>query len=107
MRVTGELVTDARRKAFTISTSIRVFLGVKIYTRDFQCFWAKRRRSGRGMTIMQRTDKLPSHTPTQITFTIPQREIWWGIAAQAIPPTTTPDYVLSLDWLRQRINEAL
>jgi hypothetical protein len=59
------------------------------------------------MSIMQRTDELPLQTPTQITFTIPQQEIWWGIAAQAIPPITTPNYILSLDWLRQMINEAL
>ena len=101
------LVTDARRKAFAGSTSIHVLLGVKIYERHFQCFWAKRHRSGQGMSIMQRTDKLPLRTPTQITFSIPQQDIWWGVAAQAIPLTTTPNYALSLDWLRQRINEAI
>ena len=101
------LVTDARRKAFTGSTSICLFFGVKIYRCDFQCYWAERHRLGQGMSIMQRTNEPRFHKSIQITFTIPQGKIWWGSAAQAIPPTTTPHYFLILDWLHRRINETL
>jgi len=103
----NRLVNDARRKAFARQTSIQVAIGIKIFRRDFRCFWAKRHRNGAGMTIVQRTPKLPLNAATNIVFTIPRDVFWWGIPAQGVPATATQDYDLSMDWLRQQINKCL
>jgi hypothetical protein len=103
----ARLVDDARRKCFHSVTSIRIFVGIKIWGNYFQCFWARRSRRGRGMRMAQRTTKLPLNIATQIVFTIPAADTWWGIPNNNLPQTLTPNYDLSLEWLRVRINESL
>jgi hypothetical protein len=71
------LKDDARTKAFTARTSIQVFVGIKLYTSDYQMFWACRSPTGGGMNIQDETPKLNAQTPTNLVFTIPKQLIFF------------------------------
>jgi hypothetical protein len=98
------LKDEARERAFAAMTSIQVFVGVKIYTSDFQAFWARRSPTGVGMNIVQSTAKLPVANPTNIVFMIPAVEIFWGCGPNyQLPPLPSANLVLSLEHLRLAI----
>jgi len=101
------LVNDAGRKAFARETSIQIVLSIKIFKNDFCRFWARRHAQGYGMTIVQQTTKLPLNTPTNDIFSTPRGLFWWGIPAAKIPATASPNYDLSIDWVRRQLNELI
>jgi hypothetical protein len=102
------LKDEARERAFSAMTSIRVFVGIKIYTASYQAFWARRSPTGVGMNIVESTVKLPVEDPTDIVFTIPAVEVFWGCGPNyQLPPLPSPNLVLSLEHFRLRIVEEM
>jgi hypothetical protein len=97
------LKNDARSKAFSAQTSIQVFVGVKIYSKHFRVFWAKRSPVGFGMRIQRTSPKLHINQPTGITFNIPATLIFWG--CPNIPPLPSASFPLKLEDLRLSIVE--
>lgn len=95
-----KLKDDARRKAFSSRTSIHCMIGIKFYKNHFQAFWGVRRAIGWGIQIRESTGKLPKYTPTNMIFTIPRADFWWGVPAGVIPQTASPHFIFSLEQLR-------
>jgi len=75
-------------------------IGVKFYKNHFQAFWGVRRANGWGIQIRESTGKLPKTTPTNMVFTIPRVDFWWGVPAGDIPQTASQDFIFSLEQLR-------
>jgi hypothetical protein len=50
------------------------------------------------------TGYIATDVPCQATITIPKHLIYHGVPNHLIPPTTTPDYILDLELIREAIN---
>ena len=74
------LLSDARNKTFARSTSVQVWVGIKIYqsSREMRAIWGKRRVKGYDMRIMKVTRRFSVDKPTRITLAIPADLIFWG-----------------------------
>jgi hypothetical protein len=103
-----QLLADAGLKAFSRMTSIQVVVGVKIYSRHFRCFWARRRLvPNYGMIIEGRSDKLPVSVATDVEFIIPADLIFYGVPHDQMPPLPTPHLHLRMEILRDAIVELM
>ena len=118
----NDLFNDAAIKHFSANTTVRVWVGVKLYDGHggrFRCMFRLRDPindgilAGSGAT----TGFLYIHQPTDIEFVIPKSEIFWGVnpplpptrsvvpgpnalPAPQAPGTPTDDLVLPLEELR-------
>lgn len=97
----GQLLADARYKAFSQYTTIQIVVGVKIYAKHMKWVWAKRAAVGHGMKIVRTTPKMRINQPTTRLFKLPADLVFWGLPA--LPPLPTPYFPLRLETLRQRI----
>jgi hypothetical protein len=96
------LLRDAREKAFSNSTSVQIFVGVKLFKNAFKVFWARRdNRRGRGMKIMRMTEKLSLNHPTRKFLLLPTHLIYLG--CPNTPAHLGPHFRLSLEQYRQWI----
>jgi hypothetical protein len=97
----ARLKRDARRKAFSLRTSIQVVVGIKLYKRHFQVFWGGRAAAGHGMKIVKQTQKLSVNQTTRRVFNIPANLIFWGVPV--LPPLPSQYLPLRLEILRREI----
>src|SRR5271170_7081159 len=119
----NDLFDDAAIKHFSAQTSVRVWVGVKLYDGDggrFRCMFRLRDPINNGILAGSgaSTDFLSVHQPTNIEFIIPKSEIFCGVnpplpptrsvvpGPSALPPapaprTPTDDLVLPLEELRE------
>jgi hypothetical protein len=99
-----QLLSDARNKTFARTTSVQVWVGIKIYqpSREMRAVWGKRRAKGYDTRMMKVTRRISVDRPTRITFTIPAALVFWG-CPQIPPYLVGTDYVLELDAVRQAI----
>lgn len=102
-----QLLRDAAGKHFSALTSVQLYVGIKIHreTRRFQVVVADRLPGpAGGYNITFETDGLiPIDVPTQSTFTLPSRLLFFGVPPHLIPQTTTPDLIIAVDVIRSRI----
>jgi hypothetical protein len=104
-----QMMRDAAEKHFAPTTSVQVYLGIKVYktTRRYKAVLAVRAPGG-GATEVDSTDGfLNLDEPTVKTFRIPGDRIWFGVPANMIPQTTTADLILSLECVRARVSKFL
>jgi hypothetical protein len=101
-----QLLSEADERHFSPLTGVMVWLGVKICPETERTRVCLKERDtltryGSPLALIGyiRTD-VPCHT----TITIPKRLMHHGVPNQLIPPTTTPDYILDLELLREAIN---
>jgi hypothetical protein len=99
----NQLISDARRKAFSLTTSIQVAIGIKIYTKKYRMFWRRRARSGNGMCIRKITPKLDMKTATRRVFNIPADLIFWG--CPALPPLPSPMLPIRVETFRKAVEK--
>ena len=96
------MVTDARTKAFARTTSIQVYVGLKVYARHMRAMWGRRNANGHGMRLVRVTPKFPIGQQTGLRFRIPTQLIFWG--CPAIPPHMTAQHcVIPLEAFRQAL----
>ena len=108
------LKNNASSKAFTPFTSIRVLVGIKIFKKHLQGFWARRSPEG-AMNIVATTTKMDANVPTDEYFAIPAVDIFWGCGQNYIlpplpaadPPLQTPHLILAMERLRLAIVDEL
>lgn len=74
------LISDARNKTFARTTSVQVWIGIKVYqsSREMRAIWGKRCMKGHDMRIMKVTRRLRIDRRTRITLIIPAALIFWG-----------------------------
>ena len=98
------LKENARKKAFTAATTIRVLIGVKFFKSAFQAFWA-RRLAASGMNIVETTTKMDSFSPTLAGgHSYPcNRNILGCGPNYPLPPLASPTLTLSMDRMRHAI----
>ena len=96
-----QLLSDARNKTFARTTSVQVWVRIKIYqlSREMKAVWGKR---GYDMYMMKVTRCISVDKPTRITFVIPTALIFWGCPQIPLYLVGT-DYVLELEAVRQAI----
>jgi hypothetical protein len=68
-----QLISYARNKTFGRTTSVQVWVGIKVYqsSQEMRAIWGKRRVKGYDMRITKVTHLLSVDKPTRITFAIP------------------------------------
>src|SRR5579859_1778135 len=59
----SQFIADAGRKAFSINTTIQIWIGIKIYPHHLRAIWGRRKNAGHGMTIGEQVPKFPIHQP--------------------------------------------
>ena len=97
------LVRDAREKAFSNQTSAQIVVGIKLFKNEFEVFWDRRGRRGRGMKIMRMTKKFRFDRPTR-KFILPTHRIYWS--CPSAPAHVGPHFRFSLEqyhrWITSR-----
>jgi len=104
----AKLKSDCHRY-FSNTTSICVWIGVKIWLRGkkFWVGWAERAPAGNRATI--HTDmRFPPHhhpidTPVNLVYHIPMQTVYGN--GVPIPPTSPPTLDIDCDWIRDVIQE--
>jgi hypothetical protein len=86
-----------------------VWLGVKIYPETERmrvCLKERDTLIGYGSLDppLAVTEYIKTDIPCQATITIPKCLIYHGVPNHLIPPTTTPDYILDLELIREAID---
>ena len=102
-----QLLREADERHFSPLTGVMVWLGVKIFPETDQmrvCLKERDPITGHGSLDPPITGYISTDVPCQATITIPKRLIYHGVPNQLIPPTTTPDYILDLELIREAIN---
>jgi hypothetical protein len=79
----NDLFDDAVIKHFSVQTSIRVWIGVKVYSGhggSFRCIFRTCDPVNGGILANSgaTTDYISLHQPTSIEFIIPKAEVFWG-----------------------------
>ena len=99
-----QLISDARNKTFARTTSVQVWVGIKVYQspREMRAIWGKRRVKGYDMRIMKVTGRLSVDKPTHVTLAIPAALIFWG-CPQIPPHLVGSNCVFALETFRQAI----
>ena len=99
-----QLISDARNKTFARTTSVQVWVGIKVYQsrREMRAIWGKRHMKGFDMCIMKVTHLLSVDKPTHITLAIPAALIFWG-CPQIPPHLIGSNCVFTLETFRQAI----
>jgi len=94
-----QLLQDARTKAFSVNTSIQVWIGLKIYTHRLRGIWGYRRNVGQGMRIGGQVPAFSIYQPTARHLRIPTHLIFWG---SVIPPhlVAQPQFPIALEDFR-------
>jgi hypothetical protein len=101
-----QLLSDASNKHFSPMTGVMVWLGIKMYpTHQFSVTLLERdTQAGFGaLPTLAHTGFLSSAGPVQATITIPKRLIYHGVPNHLVPPTTTPDFILDLNVIREAV----
>ena len=84
-----------------------VWLGVKIFPETDQmrvCLKERDPITGHGSLDPPITGYISTDVPCQATITILKYFIYHSVPNQSIPPTSTPDYILDLELIREAIN---
>jgi hypothetical protein len=100
-----QMVTNARTKAFARTTSIQVYVGLKVYSKHMRAMWGRRTDIGRGMRMERLTHKFPIAQQTGLSFRIPTQLIFWGCSV--IPPHMLQHCVIPLEAFRQALHQML
>jgi len=97
-----QLINDVRSKAFSLNTTIQVYVGLKIYTNHIRAVWGKRGTRGQGMKVMHVTHKFRIDRPTNLKFRIPASLIFWGCLT-VLPHITSLFCEISFEHFRQEL----
>ena len=102
------LIADADTKHFANITGVMVWLGIKIYPaqRMRVCLLERDTIQGFGSLDppLASTNFIDTTVPCEEQIMIPKRLIFHGVPIPLVPPTSTPDYVLDLEIIREAIH---
>jgi len=102
------LIADAGTKHFANITGVMVWLGFKIYPTQRMKVCLLERDTVQGFGSLDpplaSTNFIDTTVPCQEQIIIPKRLIFHGVPIALVPPTSTPDYVLDLEIIREAID---